>query len=142
MRRLVLAAGACLLAAAAQAQTATPEQREAFGVLEQRARLEFTVFFNCLALDPFESGAIAKTWRKMVTETIPVLQEAGYSAAEIIAFVDRADERAMMMSDRRFSEVISFCHANGDASRKIALFDIIRLDREAEDIFEGADGAR
>lgn len=125
-------------AGAAFAQPATDEQREAFDVLVERAVIEFTVFLNCQALDPLGAEATVRTWREMVGETIPLMQSAGLSAAEIIAFVERTDDRRMMMDDRTFAEVIRFCRANSDQMQRLRRFEMVFLPREAERIFSGA----
>lgn len=140
MRTVIL--GALLLAAAsllpgtAAAEPATADQRAAFERLLQTAVDEHRVFLTCGALEQRTSEQIENNWREMVAKTVPLLIEAGYTPAEIIAFSDRTEPRNLVDEQRPFGDVISDCRSHTDWMRNLQLFKVVLLDREARKIFQ------
>lgn len=132
---VTLAAALALLTAPASAQ-ATLEQRAAFERVLQTAIDEHRVFLTCGALDAETSQMIEKTWREMVSDTIPILQRAGYTPAEVIAFADRTEARNLVDAEARYAEIVAFCRAH-DWRRNLSTFRVVLLHREARRIFRG-----
>lgn len=141
---LVGLAAAAVLAAggSAAAAEATAEQREAFGAAVENAIVAQRVLLNCTALESRGAELLGKSLRKSITETIPLLTSAGYSAEEVLAFVDRFDDANLMMLDRPFGEVIRFCRANEDVVQRMMRFEVPQIEREAERIFSAGSGER